>query len=321
MSIIRTRIPAADNFTIVPNRWLRDERLSRRARGLLAELMSHRQGWRISVKSLAESGPEGLTAIRSAIAELEELGYLERLEKRENGKFAAMDYVLRDPVDIPEPPSPGYPTTDDESPSSGFPTTVDPSSTERTPKKTIPPEDHLEENNPSRDELALIDQPDISPAPKSLSTKQIDALFDTWYEKYPRKVARPDARKAYTRAVRNVGPEKLLAAATALAAEKRDKQFYPYPATWLNKGHWDSDDLAPKTASSIDAWLRDCWQRGDYRTVEDRSGLTYPQPDIPAELPDRDAVASWLLAQRREWIVANVPAITAAVARREGISA
>lgn len=173
---------------------------------------------------------------------------------------------------------------------------------------------------PSASELALIDPPTDSP-PKSLSTKQIDALFDTWYEKYPRKVARPDARKAYTKAVRAVGPEKLLAAASALAAEKRDKQFYPYPATWLNKGHWDSDDLAPKTTSSIDAWLRECWQRGDYRTIEDRSGLTYPQPDIPAELPDRDAVARWLLAQRRQWIVDNVPAITAAVARREGIPA
>jgi hypothetical protein len=168
----------------------------------------------------------------------------------------------------------------------------------------------------------LIEPPPGSP-PKSFSKKQIDALFDDWYEKYPRKVARPDARKAYTKAVKTVGPSKLAAAALALAAEKRDKQFYPYPATWLNKGHWDSDDTHNATldARAVDLWLRDCWQRGDYRTIEDRSGLTYPQPDIPADLPDRDAVAQWLLGYRRNWIEQNRTKITAAVARREGISA
>ncbi|SNS57530.1 helix-turn-helix domain-containing protein [Rhodococcoides kyotonense] len=189
--------------------------------------------------------------------------------------------------------------------------------------ESLKPEPSFEPEN-TRDELALIDQPDTAPTPKSFSKKQIEEHFDVWYQAYPRKVARPDALKAYTKAVKAAGPEKLLAAATALAAEKRDKQFYPYPATWLNKGHWDSDDqgnTSQLTATGIELWLRDCWQRGDFRSVEDRSGLAYPQPDIPADLPDRDAVATWLLGYRRNWIEAKRTQITAAVTRREGISA
>lgn len=98
MSIRRTPLPFEGQFTQVPNAWLRDQRLSRRARGLLAEIMSHQHGWVISVHSLWKNGPEGREAIRKAIVELADAGYLDRdQEHGERGRFGEMNYVLAAP--------------------------------------------------------------------------------------------------------------------------------------------------------------------------------------------------------------------------------
>lgn len=101
MSIIRGRIRRAeDNFTIMPNEWARDKQLTRRARGLLLELLSHREGWEISVNSLVNNGQEGRDAIRKTLKELEDNGYLKRSQGRDdNHRFGATNFILCDPAD------------------------------------------------------------------------------------------------------------------------------------------------------------------------------------------------------------------------------
>lgn len=75
--------------------------------------------------------------------------------------------------------------------------------------------------------------------------------FAEWWALYPRKVAKPHARKCYAAAVKQVGPGVLLAALerqrpNLLAARTRDpkQDFCPHPATWLNHGQWE-DDVGP----------------------------------------------------------------------------
>ena len=103
MSIRRSAFAFERDFTRIPNEWVRDRRLSRRARGLLAELMSHALGWRTTVASLAENGPEGRDAIRSALAELRECGYLTLMVRQAaGGRLDGQDYVLTDPTALRE---------------------------------------------------------------------------------------------------------------------------------------------------------------------------------------------------------------------------
>lgn len=98
MAIRRTPLPFEGQFTQIPNAWLRDPNLSRRARGLLAEILSHQHGWVISVHSLWRNGPEGREAIRKAILELADAGYLVRDQTHgERGRFGEMNYVLAAP--------------------------------------------------------------------------------------------------------------------------------------------------------------------------------------------------------------------------------
>lgn len=75
-----------DDFTIIPNAALRDTRLSYTARGILAELLSHMDGWetnadalwRLATKHRGIRRGEGREAIRAAFVELEQCGYLVR---------------------------------------------------------------------------------------------------------------------------------------------------------------------------------------------------------------------------------------------------
>lgn len=106
MPLVRGFHAFDDHFTQIPNEWLRDSRLTFKARGLLSMLLSHSQGWSLSIGSIAEQNQEGRDAIRSAIIELEDFGYLTRSQVNENGRFGEVVWVTQDPADLPLPENP-----------------------------------------------------------------------------------------------------------------------------------------------------------------------------------------------------------------------
>lgn len=98
MSVERVALSFESNFTRIPNAWARDKRLSRRARGLLAELMSHDVGWTITFSSLANNGTEGRDAIKATLRELEKFGYLARQQNKDaDGRFGNIKYLVTEP--------------------------------------------------------------------------------------------------------------------------------------------------------------------------------------------------------------------------------
>ncbi|MFI7610665.1 hypothetical protein ACIBP6_05425 [Nonomuraea terrae] len=95
--IRRAELPT-DHFTTISNRWVRDKRLTWKARGVLAWLASHKIGFRISEKALIAAAPDGRDAVRGALKELERHGYLIRERQRAaSGKLGGTDYILCDP--------------------------------------------------------------------------------------------------------------------------------------------------------------------------------------------------------------------------------
>lgn len=97
MSIVRARLQFERDFTQVPNAWLRDGRLSHRARGILAEIMSHAEGWVVTIEALVQNGKEGREAVRAAVAELVEAKYLKLERMHSEGRLRGSTYVLNDP--------------------------------------------------------------------------------------------------------------------------------------------------------------------------------------------------------------------------------
>lgn len=70
--------------------------------------------------------------------------------------------------------------------------------------------------------------------------------FDTFWKAYPKKVAKGDARKAWSQ-TESIRPEltELLAAIEAQTKSdqwrRNEGQFIPYPATWLRGERWDDE--------------------------------------------------------------------------------
>jgi biotin operon repressor len=101
MPLIRGHHSFDDHFTQIPNDWLRDKAISLGAKGLLAQLLSHAPGWRISQESLGRDNGIGRDAIRTLINELLNAGYLMRSEDRERtekGYLGGYTYTTQDPT-------------------------------------------------------------------------------------------------------------------------------------------------------------------------------------------------------------------------------
>jgi hypothetical protein len=95
------RVEKKRNYVSIQNDVLCDARLSWKARGILAYLLSKPDDWQIRIADLIKGGPDGKDAIYSALAELGSLGYLEKYTiKDEGGRFGGVAYVIHeDPID------------------------------------------------------------------------------------------------------------------------------------------------------------------------------------------------------------------------------
>jgi len=106
--IVRSPRPTA-NFTVLHNKTIRDPKLSYKARGILALLLSLPDNWRTSAEDLARTAPDGRDSIRAGLRELETFGYLRRVKHRDdNGRVRTITTVYDRPLKL-SPPAPGYP--------------------------------------------------------------------------------------------------------------------------------------------------------------------------------------------------------------------
>ena len=72
--------------------------------------------------------------------------------------------------------------------------------------------------------------------------------FAEFYMAYPRKVGKEAARRAFDKAAKSVDPDAIVEGARRYAADPNlpDRQFIPYPASWLNAGRWDDEPEAER---------------------------------------------------------------------------
>lgn len=98
MAIIR--VEKRSNYTVVDNTFIRDMNLSMKAKGLMLLMLSLPPEWDYSVAGLAAICKEGMTAIRGALKELEEAGYLCRERRNSEKGYFVYEYIL---TEIPQP--------------------------------------------------------------------------------------------------------------------------------------------------------------------------------------------------------------------------
>jgi hypothetical protein len=85
------------------NKFLRNREMSLKAKGLLALCLSLPEDWDYSINGLVSITKESVTAVRNAMKELEELGYM-KINKLQNEKgHFHYEYVIYETVPEPDP--------------------------------------------------------------------------------------------------------------------------------------------------------------------------------------------------------------------------
>jgi hypothetical protein len=220
MPLIRGHHSFDDQFAQIPNAWLRDSRLSLKAIGLLAQIMTHVPGWNMSINSLSNRNNAGRDQIRTAISELEEFGYLTREQSREDGRFSETIWRTSDPTDIPL----------SENPTTGNPTT----------KNTITKEEQIKNNE------------------RTYSDSEFDSFWSNYPKKVDKGAAVRAFKKALktSPAPEIIEGAKRYAEDPNLP----DKQFVKNPATWLNAEAWNNGPLPARKktdSKALEEWAND----------------------------------------------------------------
>lgn len=99
---------------------------------------------------------------------------------------------------------------------------------------------------------------------KKTSSKPVASMgFETFWARYPRKVGKLAAIKAYDKAVKLTTPDRILQGITVLERETagKEKTFTPHPASWLNAGRWDDEPTTTTApAQRTGAWTKEYHQ-------------------------------------------------------------
>jgi len=93
MAIIKNRIE--NKFTTIPNETLADDRLSWKAKGLLAYLLSLPYDWEVYTNEVVTHSTDGEKSLTSGLNELMKFGYIERAKIRgEKGHYSGYEYSV-----------------------------------------------------------------------------------------------------------------------------------------------------------------------------------------------------------------------------------
>lgn len=98
---MKFKIETLSSYTVMPNTFLDDKRISLKAKGLLATFYRLPNDWDYSVNGLCKITNTGITAIRNILAELELYGYLIRKQERTiKGTFEYIYYIFLEPKKV-----------------------------------------------------------------------------------------------------------------------------------------------------------------------------------------------------------------------------
>ncbi len=229
------------NFARILNATLQDARLSFRARGVLAFVLSKPTDWIHSAEKLSSLSPDGEDAVKSALRELATLLYLDRRTVRDqSGKLRTTLHFSE------EPKAKNPPSVEGENRQGQNRQSVN------RPPGQPPPGQPTAGKAPSLETTVRNDGVETKERNHSQETGEDDSMVSLIWGAYPRKQSEKPAREAITAAIARISAKheapgdwilertKAYAAAVELwpASEKR---FIPHPAKWFTDENYSDD--------------------------------------------------------------------------------
>ena len=107
------RVEKNKGYTVMSNHHLRNKELSLKAKGLLSQMLSLPEDWDYTLAGLSLINREKIDAIREAVRELENAGYIQRSRERdEKGRLRGTTYVIYEQPPMLDLPTLEKPTLD-----------------------------------------------------------------------------------------------------------------------------------------------------------------------------------------------------------------
>lgn len=85
-----------DNYSIISNGYVRNTKLSWKAKGLLTYLLHLPPTWKINIVHLQQQASDGRHSLKQGLKELQEHGYLTHENLREKGKFCGHLWIVHE---------------------------------------------------------------------------------------------------------------------------------------------------------------------------------------------------------------------------------
>lgn len=224
-----------EGYSATPNWMYRDSTVSAHALLVYGALASHSGpgGIHPSQATIAAEARCSERQVRNALNELETLGVVERVRRKNSRGRATNGYELRphgrlreDEEYASEVAAPDAGTSEVAAHGAGG---------SGTQRQSIP---YIEEE----------------PLKKNpYSPQAIQDAFDALWNVYPRRAGKKTARAAFERAVKaGTSPETILDGARRLRDDPNlpETQYVPHPSTWINREGWEDDPLPARRGSA-----------------------------------------------------------------------
>ena len=162
------RVEKNRGYTVMSNHHLRNKDLSLKAKGLLSQMLSLPEDWDFTLKGLSLINREQIDAIRAAVRELEQAGYIVRSRERDSqGRLRGADYIIYEqPQPVPDLPALENPTLDNpmqEKPTLEKPTLENPTQLNKDIQRTDLPKKEKSNTDLSSTHSIPILSPNPSP--------------------------------------------------------------------------------------------------------------------------------------------------------------
>ena len=200
------RIHKEDNYVIVDKAFLLNEKISLKAKGLLALLLSYPDDWQFYEAEIVQHAADKANSLSSGLKELIENGYIVRkLGKDETGKFKGYEYHIY------EKPITEKPIT--ENPITENPVLLN--------NKDTKNKDTKNKNT------------------KTASSPELASEFKEWYSKYPHPRNEQQTMKNYIKARKTYSAEQLMTALNNYLAEieeqHTDKRYIKHSTNFVGQ--------------------------------------------------------------------------------------
>ena len=227
------RIHKEDNYVIVDKAFLLNEKISLKAKGLLALLLSYPDNWQFYEAEIVQHAADKANSLSSGLKELIENGYIVRkLGKDETGKFKGYEYhIYEKPITekpIMENPITEKPIT--EKPIMENPITENPIT-----------ENPVLLNNKDTKNKVTKNKNTKNKNTKTASSPELASEFKEWYSKYPHPRNEQQTMKNYIKARKTYSAEQLMTALNNYLAEieeqHTDKRYIKHSTNFVGQEH------------------------------------------------------------------------------------